>query len=42
MEDIIEHGLRENFSQNPKLMQELLATNGKMIGEATKRKSVWG
>ncbi len=22
MEDIIEHGLRETFSQNPKLMQE--------------------
>ncbi len=37
MEDIIEHGLREKFSENPKLMQELLATNDKMIGEAKKK-----
>jgi ribA/ribD-fused uncharacterized protein len=42
MEDIIETGVRDKFSQNPMLKDKLMATRGKALGEATKRNTVWG
>ncbi len=38
----METGVKEKFAQNPKLQQNLLATRGKVIGEATKKNIMWG
>ncbi len=42
MQNIMENGLTAKFDQNPILKQKLIATRGKVIGEASPYDNVWG